>query len=287
MILVTGATGNLGKAVIQNLLKKVPAKQIAALARDENKGGDLKEKGVDIRLGDYNDMASLVKAMQGVDKLLFVSSNDVLIRLSQHKNVVDAAKKANIGHILYTSAAMKNIDTSPLKSAMDAHFKTEGFIKESGLNFTMLRNTLYADNIRMFIGEKAVDKGIFFPAGNGKVAYATRADLAEATAVILTSTGHENKAYLLTGPKGYSFNDIATDLSALAGKTVAYTDADPAAFIDTLKKLGLPEQTVNFISAFGAAIKSNDFDIVDPKLENLLGRKPTRLRTYLKEAYFK
>lgn len=287
MILVTGATGNLGKAVIQNLLKKVPAKQIAALARDENKAGELKGKGVDIRLGDYNDMASLVKAMQGIDKFLFVSSNDVLIRLGQHKNVVDAAKKANIGHILYTGAAMKNIDTSPLKSAMEAHFQTEGFIKESGLNFTLLRNTLYADNIRMFIGEKAVDTGIFFPAGNGKVAYATRADLAEATAIILTSTGHENKTYLLTGPKGYSFNDIATDLSALAGKVVAYTDADPAVFSDTLKKSGMPEQAVNFISAFAAAIKHNDFDVVDPMLENLLGRKPASLRTHLKEAYFK
>jgi NAD(P)H dehydrogenase (quinone) len=286
MILVTGATGNLGKAVIKNLLKKLPANQIAALARDMNKVEELKAQNVDIRMGDYNDAASLNRAMQGAEKLLFISSNDVITRLGQHRNVVDAAKKANIKHILYTSAAMKNIETSPLKSAMEAHFKTEDFIKESGLNYTILRNTLYADNITMFIGEKAVETGIFFPAGKGKVAYATRADLAEATAAILTSPGHENKTYILTGPQGYSFNDIASELSALAGKTVAYIDEDPATFADMLKKSGLPEQAVSFISAFGAAIKHNDFDIVDPALENLLGRKPTGLRTFLKAAHF-
>jgi len=286
MILITGATGNLGTAVIKNLLKKVPANQIAALARDMNKTKELKAKSVDIRMGDYNDAASLNRAMHGVEKLLFISSNDIIARLSQHRNVVDAAKKANVKHILYTSAAMKNIEDSPLKSAMEAHFKTEGFIKESGLNHTILRNTLYADNIPMFAGEKAVEKGLFFPAGKGKVAYATRADLAEATAAILTSPGHENKTYTLTGPKGYSFNDIASELSALAGKTVAYTDAAPATFADMLKKSGLPEQAIDFFLMFGASIKRSDFDIIDPTLGKLLGRKPTDLRTFLKTAYF-
>jgi NAD(P)H dehydrogenase (quinone) len=286
MILITGATGNLGKAVINNLLKKMPANQIAALARDMNKVKELKAKNVDIRIGDYNDTASLDIAMQGVEKLLLVSSNDIITRLGQHRNVVDAAKKVNVKHIMYTSAAMKNIEDSPLKSAMEAHFKTEDFIKESGLNYTILRNTLYADNIPMFVGEKAVEKGLFFPAGNGKVAYASRADLAEATAAILTSPGHENKTYTLTGPQGYSFNDIASELSALAGKTVAYTDADPTAFADMLKKSGLPEQAVDFFLMFGASIKRNDFDIIDPALEKLLGRNPTSLRTFLKAAYF-
>jgi NAD(P)H dehydrogenase (quinone) len=286
MILITGATGNLGTAVIKNLLKKLPADQIAALARDMSKAKELKAKNVDIRIGDYNDLSSLNMAMQGAEKLLFISSNDIIARLSQHRNVVDAAKRANIKHILYTSAAMKNIEDSPLKSAMEAHFKTEDFIKESGLNYTILRNTLYSDNIPMFAGEKAVEAGVFFPAGNGKVAYATRGDLAEATAAILTSPGHENKTYTLTGLEGYSFNDIASELSALAGKTVAYTDADPTVFADMLKKSGLPEQAVNFFLMFAASIKHNDFDIIDPSLEKLLGRKPFDLRTFLKAAYF-
>lgn len=285
MILVTGATGQLGGIVVENLLKNTAANEIAVLVRDENKAADLKAKGVEIRVGTYFDEASLAKALQGIDKLLLISSNDFNDRIGQHKNVVDAAKNAGVKHIFYTGVTMKDIETSPLKPLLADHYQTEDYIKASGLTYTFLQNSLYFEVVPMFVGAGVLETGIFFPAGEGKVAFAARQDLGEATATILSSEGHENKTYNLTGSEAYSFADIAAELSALTGKTVAYTSPEPAAFEGMLKQFGLPEGIVVMSVLFAAGIKNNDFSSPSGTLEQFLGRKTTDLKTFLHATY--
>ncbi|TWI83064.1 NAD(P)H dehydrogenase (quinone) [Lacibacter cauensis] len=285
MILVTGATGQLGTIVVNELLKKIPASELAVLVRDENKAAAFQQQGVSIRVATYQDKAALATALQGIDKVLFISSSDFNDRLGQHKNVVDAAKTAGVKHLLYTGVTMQNFETSPLNTFMSDHYQTDAYIKASGLTYTLLQHSLYADVIPMFAGPQATDTGIFFPAGEGKVSFAVRQDLGEAAANILVTEGHENKTYELTGEVAYSFADIATTLSTLVGKTVQYISPEPAAFEEALKGLGLPAEIIGMSAAFAAGIQNNDFNYVSPALEQLLGRKPTSLQAYLKTAY--
>lgn len=285
MILVTGATGQLGTIVVNELLKKIPAGELAVLVRDENKAAAFKAKGVEVRVATYQDEAALTNALQGIEKLLLISSSDLNNRFEQHKNVVDAAKTAGVKHILYTGITMQNAATSPLKDFVSDHFRTENYIKANGFTYTFLQNSLYAEVIPMFAGPQAVDTGIFFPAGEGKVSFVGRQDLGEATATILASEGHENKTYQLTGAAAYSFADVAATLSSLANKPVNYTSPEPAAFEEALKGFGLPAEIIGMSLGFAAAIKQHDFEVVDTTLERLLGKPTTDLSTYLKAAY--
>lgn len=286
MILVTGASGHLGKAVVNNLLNLIPAQQVAVLARDKNKVAELSAKGVKVVVGDYHNAASLEKAFEGVSKLLLISSSDFNGRLQQHKNAIDAAKKAGVKHILYTGVTMKDVQQSPLKAFLEDHFLTEDYLKTTGIAYTFLRNNLYLDVIPMFTGEKVVDTGVFFASGEGKVAFASRTDLAEATAKILTSEGHENKIYHLSNTQAYSFADVAIALSELAGKEVAYISPEPEAFAAALQQFGLPEHIIGMSLGFAAGIKNNDFDLPSNELKEFLGREPKSLKTFLQEVYF-
>ncbi|MFN3847928.1 MAG: SDR family oxidoreductase [Spirosomataceae bacterium] len=285
MILVTGATGQLGGIVVENLLKKVAANEIAVLVRDENKAADLKAKGIDVRVGSYQDKASLATALQGIDKVLLISSNDFNDRIGQHKNVVDAAKSAGTKHIVYTGVTLNGIENSPIKPLLGDHFETEDYIKASGLTYTFLRNGLYQEVIPLFAGANVLETGIFFASGDGKVAFVSRADLAEAAANVLTTEGHENKVYHLTGSAASSFADVANELSAISGKSVGFVSPESDAFEAALKQFGLPDGIVIMSVLFAASIKHNDFDTVYADLETILGRKPTDLKTFLNATY--
>jgi NAD(P)H dehydrogenase (quinone) len=284
MILVTGATGHLGTATIAQLLKNTTAGNIAALARDGNKAAHLKEKGIEVRIGNFDDIASLDKAMQGIEKVLLISTIDPH-RIQQHKNVVDAAKRAGVKHIAYTGVSLNGLDTAATKMLMESHFQTEGYIKDSGLTYTFLRNSLYIDVIPMYVGEKVFETGILFPAGNGKVPYALRREMGEAAANVLLQSGHENKTYEITGSKSCSFTDIAHSLSELSGKNIAYTDVEATAFSEQLKQGGVPEMVVSLITGFATDIKNGQFEMERNDLETLLGRKPASLKDGLKEVY--
>lgn len=284
MILVTGATGHLGSATVEHLLKSTTANNIVAFARDENKAEHLKEKGIEVRIGTFDDTASLDKAMQGIDKVLLISGIDQN-RLQQHKNVVDAAKKAGVKHIAYTGVSLKDVKTSAIKPFMESHFQTEDYIKESGLTYTLLRNNLYADGIPFFAGEKVLETGIYLPSANGKVPYALRKEMGEAAANVLLQNGHENKTYEIAGNDLYSYEDVAKTLSELSGKTVSYTDADATTFPEQLKQFGVPEIGVIIVSGFSADIKNKQYEIVTNDLEKLLGRKPTNLKDSLKQIF--
>ena len=284
MILVTGATGHLGKATIDHLLKSTSASNIVALARDEAKATPLRELGVKIALGTYDDTAALERAMQGVEKVLLISGLDPN-RLEQHKNVVDAAKKAGVAHIAYTGIPMKDMEISALKQMMESHFQTEDYIKASGMTYTFLRNTLYTDDIPMFVGEKVLETGIHLPAGSGKVPYALRREMGEAAANILLQSEHENQVYDITGTELYSFQDVARELSQLSGKAVTYTDSDADTLAEQLKVAGVPEMLIMLALGFSADIKNHQFEELSQDLEQLLGRKPASLSIGLKELY--
>jgi NAD(P)H dehydrogenase (quinone) len=285
MILVTGATGQLGQIVIEKLSEKIPTNQIAALVRDASKAEHLIAKGVNVRVGDYQNNESLLAAFQGIDRLLLISSNDFNDRLGQHKNAIDAAVKAGVKHVFYTGVTMNNINSSPLKPLLEEHYLTEAYIKASGLSYTFLQNSLYAEVIPMFLGENVIETGVFFPAGEGKVAFALREDLGEATANILVSEGHENQTYNLTGSEVISFAEVAAILSELSEKAVSYINPESEVFEGTLKQFGLPEPIIQMSVMFAAGIKNNDFNKTYDSLERFLGRKPTNIRTYLKAVY--
>ena len=208
MILVTGATGRLGSRAISHLVKNTAANNIVAFARDENKANHLREKGIEVRIGTYDDISSLDPAMQGIEKVLLISSNGPT-RLQQHKNVIAAAKKAGIRHITFTSIALKDIKTAALRPLMEDLYQAEEYIKESGLMYTVLRNTLYLGGTPLFGGEKVIRTGIHLPTGNGKVPFALRREMGEAAANTLLQNGHENKTYEITGSDLHSYGDVA------------------------------------------------------------------------------
>jgi NAD(P)H dehydrogenase (quinone) len=284
MILVTGATGHLGTATVEHLLKRTKADSIVALARSEEKAKALRDKGVEVRIGDFDDVTSLDKAMQGIEKVLLISTVDHN-RLQQHKNVVDAAKRAAVHHIAYTGVSMRDLNTSAITGLMEAHFQTEDYIRSSGMSFTILRNTLYTDVIPFYVGDQVFEAGIHFPAGTGSVPFALRNEMGEAIANVLLQDGHENKTYAIAGNTLYSFKDIADELSVLSGKTIAYTDANAADYTDKLKQFDVPEYLIYMLAGFATDIKNKQFEIISNDLESLLGRKPASLKEGLKLIY--
>ncbi|HVI46698.1 MAG TPA: SDR family oxidoreductase [Chitinophaga sp.] len=286
MILVTGATGHLGNDVVHHLLKKIPASEIAALARDTTRLTALKEKGVEIRPGDYNDYDSLVKAFSGIDKLYFVASNDIPNRMQQHINVVNAAKEANVKHVVFTSFQRRRDSGTPIAFISDVYLETESRLKQSGITYTLMKHGLYADVLPFFLGDSIPEDGIFtLPAGDGKVSFALRSDMGEAGAHVLTTTGHDNKTYEISGNTAFSIADVASILSGLAGREIRYVSPTPEAFRQQRIQAGLPPEIAAMVTSFGEAINEREFDFPDTTLETFLGRKPTPLKDYLKTVY--
>jgi NAD(P)H dehydrogenase (quinone) len=287
MILVTGATGNLGKSTIEFLLKKgLAPNNIAALVRNEDKAIDLKEKGITIRIGDYDNYQQLVEAFSGIDKLLLISGSDILNRLKQQENAVKAAKEAGVKHILYTSFERKNeTDTSPIHFVAASHIATEAFIKQSGLVYTIFRNNLYLDILPWFFGENVLETGVFLPAGETKAALTLREDMAEAIANVLMNEGHENQTYSLSNHENVSMIDIAKSLSEIVGKTITYTNPTTQLYVETLSKANVPSEFIGMFAGFSEAIKQGEFEVSNTDLERLLGRKPISAKQYLATIY--
>ncbi|SHG11186.1 SDR family oxidoreductase [Chryseobacterium vrystaatense] len=284
MILITGASGNLGTAVIKNFVKLFPDIRIAGLFRDPKKS-KVSTESIDIRIGDYSDKESLVNAFKGIEKLLLISSsnNDAL---QEHKNVIDAAVETGVRHIFYTSGALNcNVENSKLESLADSYITTENYIIKSGLPYTIFRNGLYAETIPDFIGYEALYTGIYFPAGMGKASFIKRAEIGEAIANVLGTEGHKNKVYLTTTQPTYSFNEIAQILSELSGAEVSYFSPEPEEYETRLREYGVSEGDIWFSKLFAEVIKNEEYDIKGSDIEQLLGRKPTDLKTYLKETF--
>ncbi len=286
-ILVTGVTGHLGRIVLEKLLTKVPASNVKVLVRDEAKAVPFKQSGVEVAIGSYDDKASLVAAFKGIDKLYFVSGNDVVNRGPQHENVVNAAIETKVGHVVYTSFQRKNeTATSPIHLVATTHLLVEKLLKSSGLKYTILQHGLYAEVIPMFIGDKVLETGtIYLPTGEGKTAFVLRADLAEAGVEVLTGEGHENRSYELTGPEAISYADIAATLSAITGKQISHVSPTSEEFTAALTKAGVPSEYIGIFAGFSGAAKEGEFANVSADLEKLTGRKGGSVAEYLKAVY--
>jgi NAD(P)H dehydrogenase (quinone) len=284
MILVTGATGGLGHETIDALLTATPATEIAALVRDVRKATDLAQRGVDVRQADYFDYPALVQAFQGVEKVLLVSAVAFTDRVSQHRNVIDAAKEARVKHLFYTSIQRSSDFVMPQVTESD--LATEAYLKASGLAYTILHNGYYFEGIGYLIGIEVPQSEIRVPAGEGKIAFVKRTELAATTAALLTSEGHENQSYTLTGSEAYSFHDVARELSALAGRPITYQSSEPAPFIAQKVAAGFPDFVATFFAQWGDAAEHGMLAGTDDTVERLLGHKPMSLREYLKATYF-
>jgi len=275
---VTGATGQLGRLVVEKLKQKVAADTIVALVRNPEKAADL---GVEARAFDYTQPEALVASLKGIDKLLLISGNEIGQRLPQHKAVVEAAKQAGVKQITYTS--ILHADSSPLGLAGE-HLGTEVAIKESGLTYTILRNGWYTEN---YTGSAkgAVGAGAFIGnAGDGKIASAARVDYAEAAAVVLAGEVHENKTYELAGDEAYTLTELAAEISRQTGKTVPYNNLTEAEYAGILKSFGLPDGLAEMLAdSDTGASKGGLFD--DTKqISALIGRPTTPLAIVLAEA---
>jgi len=279
MIAITGANGQLGQLVIEELLKTVPASQIVAIVRNPAKAEALSNQGIVVRQGDYTDQAAFTTALNGVDKLLLISSSEVGQRATQHQNVINAAKAAGVKFIAYTS--LLHADTSPLGLHVE-HVDTEKALAESGVPYALLRNGWYTENY-LASAPPALEHGVFIgAAGEGKIASATRADYAAAAAKVVSEDGHAGNVYELAGDSAWTLSELAAELSKQSGKPVAYQNLSEADFAAALKGVGLPAGLADMLAdSDTGASKGGLFD--DSRtLSMLIGRQTTTLAESVK-----
>lgn len=284
MILIGGATGQLGQAVVQQLSARGGKGRFAVLARDAEKAKQYSDQGIEVRLADFDSPASLPAAFAGIDKFLFIStmSQD---RGPQQLAVVDAAAAAGVRHVVYTGLAIKDIAVSAVRDLMASHFETEDRIRTSGMGWTFLRNTMYAEAIAQIVGPNALSDGIFLPAGTGHVPYALRAEMGEAAANLLLQDGHAGQTYTITGNDGSSFADIAAALSRLTGKALTYHDISEDKLRDALRASGMPEFVIWLTLGTLRDIRDGQYDLRSRDLETLLGRPPASLDAMLNSVF--
>jgi NAD(P)H dehydrogenase (quinone) len=279
MIAITGATGQLGQLVIAALLKSVPASQIVAVVRNPAKADALAQQGVVVRQGDYGDEAALTRALDGVEKLLLISSSEVGQRAVQHRNVINAAKAAGVGFIAYTSVL--HADTSPLGLAAE-HIETENMLAASGIPYALLRNGWYSENY-LASAPPALEHGVFLgAAGDGKIASATREDYAAAAAKVISEEGHAGKVYELAGDTAWTLSELAAELSKQSGKNVVYQNLSEADYASALRGVGLPDAFASLLAdSDTGASKGGLFDDSNT-LSKLIGRPTTPLADSIK-----
>jgi NAD(P)H dehydrogenase (quinone) len=277
-IAITGATGQLGRLVVKSLVGKVPAKQIVALVRSPQKAIDL---GVVAREADYTKPQTLTSALAGVDTLLLISSSEIGQRAAQHQNVIDAAKKAGVKRIVYTS--LLRADTSPLSLAQE-HWDTERALKSSGIPSTILRNGWYTENYTGSV-KGAVAGGAFIgSAGDGKISSAARADYAQAAVAVLTTQGHEGRTYELAGDEHYTLTDLAAEISRQTRKAIPYKNLSQTEYAAALAGFGLPEGLAQAFAGWDVAASRGALFDDSRQLSRLIGRASTPLADVVAEA---
>lgn len=278
--LVTGASGQLGQLVVDHLKTLVPAGEIIALVRSGAARKIYEAKGVATRRGDYDDPQSLRAALEGIDRVLLISSSEIGKRAAQHRNVIDAAKAAGVGFVVYTS--LLNADRGGMALA-EEHIATEAALKESGLPHAILRNGWYSENIAGTAAQ-ALSLGQHFGASSGgRFATASRQDFAEAAANVLAGEGHEGKTYELGGDSPFTMAEYATLLSELSGKDVAYVNLDEGAYRSALVGAGLPEGFAAILADSDAKAAEGALATESRDLARLIGRPTTPMRRTLEE----
>lgn len=281
MIVVTGANGKLGRNVVEELLKRVPAGEIGVSVRDVNTAQDLKERGVRVRQGNFDDSESLLHAFEGASQVLMISSHSLgEVAVRQHHTVIDAAKKAGVSRLLYTSQMFSSA-TSHFPP-MNVHADTEEMLKSSGMAFTSLRNGFYAASAIMWMGD-ALKTGELIAPEDGPVAWTTHSDLAEATAVILTEQIYEGITPYLTASEAIDMDRIASIASKVLDRPIRRIVVSDDDYRNHLMSRGLPEAMVGMLTGMFQASRQGDFSQTNPALENLIGRSPVSFTDFFKD----
>lgn len=274
-LVVTGATGHLGRLVVEALLDRgVPADQIVAAGRSTAKIADFADRGVQVRAIDFEEPETLRRAFTNADKVLLVSSNTMTGRVDQHRNAIEAAQESGAGLLVYTSVA--GADRTSMQLAAD-HQDTEKILRASGMPFTLLRNGWYLENyteqLPTFLGSGAV----LGSAGEGKVSAAARADYAAAAAAVLTGDGHAGQVYELGGDHAFTLTELAAEIGKAAGKSIGYQNLPADEYARVLVGAGLPEAYAGILADSDLGIARGDLEVTTGDLRRLIGRPTTSL----------
>jgi NAD(P)H dehydrogenase (quinone) len=280
VILVTGASGALGRGIVESLVARMPANRVAALTRNASALADMAGWGVDVREGDYQDKASISTALEGVEKLMLVSAPAFTDAIAAHHNVISAAERAGVRHIHFASIQRKPDSRFSIAQVTDWNDAAEDELRRCSAATTILRNTLYLDSFYELLGEPDESGRIRVPAGGGRAALATRADIAEATAAVLAGDGHAGRAYDLAGSHPVTLDEVAAVLSTASGRSVRYEAVSVDEFVADRTGPELPEQGARFQADWFAAIGAGEFAATGA-VEEFLGRPPTDPLQYI------
>lgn len=284
MIIVTGATGNFGRQVVDGLLQKLPADQVGVSTRDPGKAEDLKQRGVRVRKGDFADPASLREAFDGAEQVLIVSGTAMgADGVRQHGNAIQAAKSAGAGRILYTSHQGKG-PASIFVPTKENHVPTDALLAECGVPYVSLQNGFYAESA-LFQLRGMRETGKLALPEDGPVSWTARADLAEAAVAVLLQPDllADGQSPALTGSERLNFSDVARIASEILEQPVEREVVSDEVYRAMLVQQGMPEVYAGLLLSLYAAARAGEFAVVDPTLERLIGRKPTTMRQVLEE----
>ncbi len=282
MIAVTGATGHLGRLVLDELLARgVGPDEVVALARSPRKAADIAERGIEVRRADYTDPPSLTAALQGIDKLLLISSSEVGQRAAHHRAVLEAALPLGLDLLVYTS--LINADRSGLMLAGE-HLETEEEIRKSGIPYVILRNGWYLENYTDNLAPLLEHGVLIGSAGEGRVSAASRADYAAAAAVVLTRGGHEGRTYELGGEEAFSLAELAAEVGRLAGRPVEYRDLTEEEHAAALREAGVPDLYARMLADSDQGLGRGELVTTSTDLADLIGRPATPLSEAIRSA---
>ncbi|WP_324643964.1 SDR family oxidoreductase [Pseudarthrobacter sp. LT1] len=281
-IVVTGATGQLGRHVLEALLERgVPAEEIVAAGRSVEKLADFAARGVQVKAMDYADAASVQAALAGAKRVLLISGSEVGQRVDQHRTVIEAAKAEGVELLAYTSIA--NADTTGMKLANE-HKATEALLRESGVPFVLLRNGWYLENYTDQLPGTLAQGAVAGSAGDGKVSGASRADYAHAAAAVLEANDQAGKVYELGGDDAFSMADLASEISAATGKSISYNDLPAGEYAGLLASVGVPEAFAEILADSDLGIARGDLLVSTGDLRRLIGRPTTSLGQAVRAA---
>ncbi len=284
MYAITGASGQLGKLVLDRLLAKAPASEVVATVRNLDDGAALADRGVTVRVGDYDKPETLAAAFAGVNKLLLISSSEVGKRTPQHRAVIDAAKAAGVEFIAYTSVL--HADSSPLGMAGE-HRETEAALAASGVPYALLRNGWYNENHLAGLPAVLQHDALLGSAKNGRISSAARADFADAAVAVLTADDQAGKVYELAGDDAWSLPELAAEIGSQAGRTIAYQDMPEEAYAGVLKQAGLPDPLAELYADSDVGASNGALFDDGHALSRLIGHPTTPIARSITDALAK